>query len=202
MLVKGAPDVIFDIGNICRIRLSVSTVNQTYELSGITHVTPFHEYGKHSTGPSTYGPWVRTYSKLFSCKSVLRFVYRAQTNEIYTYGRVSRGSLPRVRRYGLLYLRTVEYDQSHTFLSCDSKHGRTPFTYLLKSIWWRESPASAYSKRRYKLTEHDDVIKWKPFSRYWPFVQGIHRSPVNSPHKGQWRGALMFSFDLRLNMIE
>ena len=29
--------------------------------------------------------------------------------------------------------------------------------------------------------------------RYWSFVQGIHRSPVNSPHKGQWRGALMFS---------
>ena len=29
--------------------------------------------------------------------------------------------------------------------------------------------------------------------RYWPFVQGIHQSPVNSAHKGQWRGALMFS---------
>ena len=29
--------------------------------------------------------------------------------------------------------------------------------------------------------------------RYWPFVQGIHRSPVNSPHKVQWRGALMLS---------
>ena len=28
---------------------------------------------------------------------------------------------------------------------------------------------------------------------YWPFVLGIHWSPVNSPHKGQWRGALMFS---------
>ena len=40
---------------------------------------------------------------------------------------------------------------------------------------------------------HDDVIKWKNFLRYWPFVRGIHRSPVNSPHKGQWRGALMFS---------
>ena len=38
-----------------------------------------------------------------------------------------------------------------------------------------------------------DVIKWKHFPRYWPFVRGIHRSPVNSPHKGQWRGALMFS---------
>ena len=40
---------------------------------------------------------------------------------------------------------------------------------------------------------HDDVIKWKHFPRYWPFVRGIHRSPVNSPHKGQWRGALMLS---------
>ena len=40
---------------------------------------------------------------------------------------------------------------------------------------------------------HDDVIKWKHFPRNWPFVQGIHRSPVNSPRKGQWRGALMFS---------
>ena len=43
------------------------------------------------------------------------------------------------------------------------------------------------------LTAHDDVIKWKHFPRYWPFVRGIHRSPVNSLHKGQWRGALMFS---------
>ena len=40
---------------------------------------------------------------------------------------------------------------------------------------------------------HDDVIKWKHFPRYWTFVRGIHRPPVNSPHKGQWRGALMFS---------
>ena len=44
-----------------------------------------------------------------------------------------------------------------------------------------------------KLRLHDDVIKWKHFPRYWPFVRGIHRSQVNSPHKGQWRGALMFS---------
>ena len=43
------------------------------------------------------------------------------------------------------------------------------------------------------VTSHDDVIKWKHFPRYWPFVRGIHRSPVNSPHKGQWRGALMLS---------
>ena len=40
---------------------------------------------------------------------------------------------------------------------------------------------------------HDDVIKWKKIPRYWPSVRGIHRSPVNSPHKGQRRGALMVS---------
>ena len=40
---------------------------------------------------------------------------------------------------------------------------------------------------------HDDVIKWEHFPHYWPFVWGIHRSLVNSPHKGQLRGALMFS---------
>ena len=40
---------------------------------------------------------------------------------------------------------------------------------------------------------HDDVIKWKHFPRYWLFVREIHRSLVNSPRKGQWRGALMFT---------
>ena len=30
-------------------------------------------------------------------------------------------------------------------------------------------------------------------------MRGIHRSPVNSPHKGQWRGAQMFFFYMRLN---
>ena len=31
------------------------------------------------------------------------------------------------------------------------------------------------------------------FSALLAFLWGIHRSPVNSPNKGQWRGALMFS---------
>ena len=30
------------------------------------------------------------------------------------------------------------------------------------------------------------------FSAYWPLVWGIHRSLVNSPHKCQWRGAVLF----------
>ena len=39
----------------------------------------------------------------------------------------------------------------------------------------------------------DDTIKWKHFPCYWSFVRGIHRSPVDSPHKGLWRGVLTFS---------
>ena len=42
------------------------------------------------------------------------------------------------------------------------------------------------------------IITWlryqmETFSAVLPFVRGIHRSLVNCPHKGQWRGALMFS---------
>ena len=44
-----------------------------------------------------------------------------------------------------------------------------------------------------KSMYHDIVIKWKHFLRYWPFMRRIRRFPVNSPHKGQWRRALMFS---------
>ena len=41
-------------------------------------------------------------------------------------------------------------------------------------------------------TSHDEVIKWKHFSRCWPFVRGIHRSPVNSPHKASDAGLWCF----------
>ena len=44
-----------------------------------------------------------------------------------------------------------------------------------------------------KLAQRDDVMKWKHFPRYWPFVRGIHWSPVDFAHKGKWRGALMSS---------
>ena len=57
---------------------------------------------------------------------------------------------------------------------------------LSSNIKWQKC------KGQKTLTVHDDVIKWKHFPRYWPYVRGIHRSPVNSPHKGQWCGALIF----------
>ena len=64
---------------------------------------------------------------------------------------------------------------------------------MLLMIWWCRKPAHQQQWYWPSFRGHDDVIKWKYFPRYWPFVRGIHRSPVNSLHKGQWRGALMFS---------
>ena len=40
---------------------------------------------------------------------------------------------------------------------------------------------------------HDDLTKWKHFPCYWFFVRGIHWSPVDAPHNGQWCRAVMFS---------
>ena len=60
------------------------------------------------------------------------------------------------------------------------------------NILYNENYSPLYQTQR-TAHLHDDVIKWKHFPRNWPFVREIHRSPVNFPHKGQWRGALMFS---------
>ena len=72
--------------------------------------------------------------------------------------------------------------------------------------WQVNSPHKGPVTR--KMSPFDDVImfilpleginlscipKWKYFPCYWTFVRGIHPSPVNSPHKGQWHGALAFS---------
>ena len=84
-------------------------------------------------------------------------------------------------------------------------HFRDRNVFLLTEISFRFVPNSLIDKmsvlvqviawrRTCDEPLHDDVIKWKHFPRYWPFVRGIHRSPVNSPYKGQWRGALIFSF--------
>ena len=49
---------------------------------------------------------------------------------------------------------------------------------------------TCYDLRHCRTWWHHEM---ENFPRYWPFVQGIHWSPVNSPHKGQWRRALVFS---------
>ena len=80
----------------------------------------------------------------------------------------------------------------HTYLNCTLTK---IITYGRVQINFAQLPGPHWYVKWKKETidQHDDVVKWKHFPHYWPFVRGIHRSPVNSPHKGQWRGALMFS---------
>ena len=80
-----------------------------------------------------------------------------------------------------LKLRNTRCYKLHFTQNKSSSWGRQPVDWFV-IVWF------VYQSKR-----HDDVIKWKHFPRYWPFVRGIHRPPVNSPHKGQWCGALMFS---------
>ena len=61
----------------------------------------------------------------------------------------------------------------------------------LEMEWYDATPRCCSRNKR--SHNNDDVIKWKHFPRYWPFLRGLHRSPVNPPHKGPWRRALMFS---------
>ena len=70
---------------------------------------------------------------------------------------------------------------------------RDAFRVSMHSPNGRHLPVVTDVQRGLSLAYHDDVIKWKHFPPNWPFVRGIHRSPVNSSHKGQWRGALVFS---------
>ena len=63
------------------------------------------------------------------------------------------------------------------------------FTGAIIEVWERISNIIPY----FSGPVHYNVLKWKHFPRFWPFVGEIHRSPVNSPHKGQWSGTLMFS---------
>ena len=73
------------------------------------------------------------------------------------------------------------------------------FNTELYKIFHHVRPALYLSQYRNRMKYENEQISWwrhqmKTFPRYWPFVvRGIHRSPVHSPHKGQWRGPLMFS---------
>ena len=106
------------------------------------------------------------------------------------------------------YITNSLYNRSKTSLTCTirsyilvSSHmlnlgihfyqASMPVFYLFKR--WPHLYSKSKSSGPADFPTHDDVIKWKHFPHNWPFVRGIHRSPVNSPHKGQWRGALMFS---------
>ena len=84
----------------------------------------------------------------------------------------------------ILYIHMTNVKAS-TWFTCAQNYRLTDWRQ--PSLIWRGKAASMSYRRVY-----DDVIKWKHFPRYWPFVRGIHLSPVTSPHKDQWRGVWCF----------
>ena len=82
--------------------------------------------------------------------------------------------------------RRGKFDSTYWFDENDYKRMNSVFCIYLAMIL---IPGVGISKYTY-ITWWRHQMEKNP--RYWPFVRGIHRSPVNSPHKGQWRGALMF----------
>ena len=94
-------------------------------------------------------------------------------------------------RHGVSNHRQLDYMFNSLFRLTSTK---TPKLRISDPFWCKSGgnpPITAGFPSR--KASHHDVIKWKHFPRYWPFVLGIHRSPVNSPLKGQWRRALMFA---------
>ena len=86
-----------------------------------------------------------------------------------------------------------EDDLGKVGYNSDSRRRKIAWGLAITASQFSSQYTSASDSARLKGSVHDVVIKWKHFPRYWPFVRGIHRPPVNSPHKGQWGVALIFS---------
>ena len=57
---------------------------------------------------------------------------------------------------------------------------------LLMRSWWHVVCNMEWTWWRHQIETFSALL--------WPFVWRIDRLPVNSPHKGQWRCALMLTF--------
>ena len=72
--------------------------------------------------------------------------------------------------------------------------------YSVNEMQLLETVGEIWQLSNCQIWPHDDVMIWKCFPHYWPFVRGIHRSLVDSPHKGPviWGFEFICSY---LNML-
>ena len=83
------------------------------------------------------------------------------------------------------------WENCYERLKCNFTNQPNVYVTVILITWRRNYHGELISMERWWIY-HNNVIKWKHSAYYRPFVRGIHRSPVNSSHKGQWRGALVF----------
>ena len=99
-----------------------------------------------------------------------------------------------------------KYIKPHCFLACSSRQqllkryqhpvgpsrycfrqAETYLTRMQQLYFMAQGPtgtsrgALEYTSLWIYLKQHDDVIEWKHFPRYWPFVREIHRVPGEFP---------------------
>ena len=100
-----------------------------------------------------------------------------------------------MKAFSMLFFPSYSRSENRNKTNYPSRHRKkAQLRYTIDVMhWWKDIDKASFIRRR--PGEHISWWrrKWKYFLRYWPFVRGIHQSPVKSPHKGQWRGALMFS---------
>ena len=100
-------------------------------------------------------------------------------------------------------------DTIQTVSVCACKGFITLINLILVAIYARSASLVQFSEVYFPqplglIAFPSDVVPWwrhqmETFSALLAFVRGIHQSPVNSPHNGQWRGALIFSLIRALN---
>ena len=69
------------------------------------------------------------------------------------------------------------------YILTNYKINNKQLTFQLRSWNPRWLPTKAINCSNKMVLPGTDVNKWKHFPRYWPFVRGIRRPPMNSPHK-------------------
>ena len=87
--------------------------------------------------------------------------------------------------------------KSHIEMRIPKSRFRMKYT-LSYNISWslKAAKVGVQIPYRFEFWQNDDVIKWKHFPRYWPFVWGIHRWPAAQRPVTRSFGAF---FDLSLN---
>ena len=80
--------------------------------------------------------------------------------------------------------------QFFMFTQADIKDSEVYWPFMCGVHRWQVDSLNEWPvTRKVMMTSSQGSI----FPRHWSFVRGLHRPPVNSLHRGQWRGALVFS---------
>ena len=160
----------------------VNTAIRTWYIDGYTFVTILHNW---YTGESVFKDHITHYSDVIMSAMASQIISFTIAYSTVYLGADQRKHIKALRHWPLW----AEFTGDR-WIPRTKGQLRGKCFHLMTSSW---SARIQSSLRAMFGMCHDDVIKWKRFPRFWPFVRGIHRSPVNSPHQGQWRGTLMFS---------